>query len=87
MQVLVLNNPELPWFFRKFGEQTIDETIMITEGGLEDDEEVDIDFLKKEMKEKEEDKRIEEYAQKREALEHLKRQKEAERFSKKQEVR
>lgn len=39
------------------------------------------------IKEKEEDKRIEEYAQKREALEHLKRTKEAERFSKKQEIR
>lgn len=35
------------------------------------------------IKEKEEDKRIEEYAQKREALEHLKRTKEAERFAKK----
>ena len=35
------------------------------------------------IKEKEEDKRIEEYAQKREALEHLKRSKEADRFAKK----
>lgn len=35
------------------------------------------------IKEKEEDKRIEEYAQKRDALEHLKRSKEAERFAKK----
>ena len=39
------------------------------------------------IKEKEEDARIEEYAQKRQALEHLKRQKEAERFARLQNSR
>jgi len=39
------------------------------------------------VKEKEEERRIEEYSKKREALEHLKRTKEAERFKQKQEIR
>jgi hypothetical protein len=39
------------------------------------------------VKEKEEERRIEEYAKKREALEHLKRTKEAERFKQKQDTR
>ena len=39
------------------------------------------------IKEKEEDRRIEEYAQKKEALEHLKKEKEAERFANKQAIR
>lgn len=39
------------------------------------------------VKEKEEERRIEEYAKKREALEHLKRTKEAERFKQKQDIR
>lgn len=39
------------------------------------------------IKEKEEDRRIEEYAQKKEALEHLKKEKEAERFANKQNIR
>lgn len=39
------------------------------------------------IKEKEEDRRIEEYAQKKEALEHLKKEKEADRFANKQSIR
>jgi len=39
------------------------------------------------VKEKEEERRIEEYSKKREALEHLKRTKEAERFKQKQDIR
>lgn len=39
------------------------------------------------VKEKEEERRIEEYGKKREALEHLKRTKEAERFKQKQDIR
>jgi len=39
------------------------------------------------VKEKEEERRIEEYSKKCEALEHLKRTKEAERFKQKQEIR
>lgn len=39
------------------------------------------------IKEQEEEKRIEEYARKREALEHLKKTKEAERFKAKQQIK
>jgi len=39
------------------------------------------------IKEKEEDMRIEEYGKKKEALEHLKREKEAQRFKKKQDIK
>jgi len=39
------------------------------------------------IKEKEEDMRIEEYGKKKEALEHLKREKEAQRFKTKQDIK
>jgi len=39
------------------------------------------------IKEKEEDMRIEEYGKKKEALEHLKREKEAQRFKMKQDIK